>query len=104
MLGIVAILVIYFLINDETVKYKGSIKDLRGLKSFNPELKNLLISDILIRFAEQIPYAFVVLQLKEIEKPSPDLKSRQKKLEILLYNYFNKIIFLVSVRLPEIIL
>jgi len=60
-LGIAAILVIYFLMNDETVKYKGSIKDLRGLKSFNPELKNLLISDILIRFAEQIPYAFVVV-------------------------------------------
>jgi MFS family permease len=31
------------------------------LKSFNPSLKNLLVSDILIRFAEQIPYAFVVV-------------------------------------------
>jgi MFS family permease len=27
----------------------------------NPSLRNLLVSDILIRFAEQIPYAFVVV-------------------------------------------
>jgi len=31
------------------------------LKSFSPELKNLLVSDILIRFCEQIPYAYVVI-------------------------------------------
>ncbi len=31
------------------------------LKSFSPELKNLLLSDILIRFCEQIPYAYVVI-------------------------------------------
>ncbi len=30
-------------------------------KRFSPNLRNLLISDILIRFCEQIPYAFVVL-------------------------------------------
>jgi MFS family permease len=30
-------------------------------KDFNPALRNLLVSDILIRFAEQIPYAFVVV-------------------------------------------
>ena len=31
------------------------------LRSFSPELKNLLLSDILIRFCEQIPYAYVVI-------------------------------------------
>jgi MFS family permease len=31
------------------------------LKSFTPALRNLLVSDILIRFCEQIPYAYVVL-------------------------------------------
>jgi MFS family permease len=31
------------------------------LKSFSPALKNLLLSDILIRFCEQIPYAYVVI-------------------------------------------
>ncbi|MDA2924592.1 MFS transporter [Acidobacteria bacterium AH-259-L09] len=34
---------------------------LRLLRAMTPELRNLLISDILIRFCEQIPYAFVVI-------------------------------------------
>src|SRR2546426_3049830 len=31
------------------------------VKSFNPTLRELLVSDILIRFCERIPYAFVIL-------------------------------------------
>ncbi len=31
------------------------------LESFSPALRNLLVSDILIRFCEQIPYAYVVI-------------------------------------------
>jgi MFS family permease len=31
------------------------------LRSFSPQLKNLFVSDVLIRFCEQIPYAYVVL-------------------------------------------
>ena len=31
------------------------------LKSFNPTLRELLVSDILIRFCERIPFAFVIL-------------------------------------------
>ncbi len=31
------------------------------VKSFSPELRELLVSDILIRFCERIPYAFVIL-------------------------------------------
>ena len=38
---------------------KGNM--LSHLKNINPALRNLLFSDILIRFAEQIPYAFVVI-------------------------------------------
>ncbi|MDO8671589.1 MAG: MFS transporter [Dehalococcoidia bacterium] len=34
---------------------------LRLFKEMGPSLRNLLVSDILIRFCEQIPYAFVVL-------------------------------------------
>jgi len=34
---------------------------LRLLRGFRPELKSLLVADILIRFCEQIPYAYVVL-------------------------------------------
>ncbi|GIX45398.1 MAG: MFS transporter [Candidatus Sumerlaea sp.] len=41
--------------------------DLRGLwKTFRPELKRLLISDILIRFCEQIPYTFVSLWVLDV--------------------------------------
>jgi MFS family permease len=32
-----------------------------GLKLLNASLRNLLVSDILVRFCEQIPYAFVVI-------------------------------------------
>ncbi len=43
---------------------------LRLFRQFRPELKRLLVSDILIRFCEQIPYAFVVLWcMKEIASP-----------------------------------
>jgi MFS family permease len=34
---------------------------LRLLGKMNPELKRLLVSDVLVRFCEQIPYAFVVV-------------------------------------------
>lgn len=38
---------------------------------FSPALKRLLVSDILIRFCEQIPYAFVVLWCVNINNISP---------------------------------
>ena len=61
-LGIVALLAIHFLMEDETVAPRTTrLGDILRLKNFNPSLKNLLVSDILIRFAEQIPYAFVVV-------------------------------------------
>ena len=61
-LVIAALIVMHFLMEDEIVAPKSSrIKDLLRLKNFNPALRNLLVSDILIRFAEQIPYAFVVI-------------------------------------------
>jgi MFS family permease len=44
----------------ETKKRQGGSL-LRSLRFISPPLRNLLVSDILIRFAEQIPYAFVVL-------------------------------------------
>ncbi len=39
----------------------GDLRPWRMLRRFPPELKNLLVADILIRFCEQIPYAYVVL-------------------------------------------
>jgi MFS family permease len=38
-----------------------SISFLGVVKSFNPTLRELLVSDILIRFCERLPYAFVIL-------------------------------------------
>jgi hypothetical protein len=43
---------------------------LKLLRLMNPAMKNLLVSDILIRFCEQIPYAFVVVWcMKAIADP-----------------------------------
>lgn len=40
---------------DATISFVGVVK------SFNPTLRELLVSDILIRFCERLPYAFVIL-------------------------------------------
>jgi MFS family permease len=39
-----------------------------GLALLTPELRRLLVSDILVRFCEQIPYAFVVIWCVSIHK------------------------------------
>lgn len=41
-------------------------------KRFDRRLKNLLVSDILIRFCEQIPYVFVVIWCLDIVNVSPE--------------------------------
>lgn len=60
-LAFIAILVEWFLIPEPTKENKKPIHLRDSLRNINPYLRNLLISDILIRFAEQIPYAFVVV-------------------------------------------
>jgi MFS family permease len=42
-----------------------------GLTLLNPSLRNLLVSDVLVRFCEQIPYAFVVIWCISINKITP---------------------------------
>jgi MFS family permease len=42
----------------------------KGLSLLSPALRSLLVSDILIRFCEQIPYAFVVIWCVSIHKIS----------------------------------
>ena len=42
-----------------------------GLSLLNTPLRNLLVSDILVRFCEQIPYAFVVIWCVSINKITP---------------------------------
>ena len=52
----------YFLEHiEEPEKEKMEKNPFKVLSLMGPELKSLLISDILIRFCEQIPYAFVVI-------------------------------------------
>jgi MFS family permease len=41
--------------------HKAEQNPLRLFREMTPEMKRLLVSDILIRFCEQIPYAFVVI-------------------------------------------
>ena len=50
----------------QATKSQAEKNPFRLLREMNPELRNLLISDILIRFCEQIPYAFVVLWCMEV--------------------------------------
>jgi MFS family permease len=42
-----------------------------GLKLLHPSLRSLLVSDIMVRFCEQIPYAFVVLWCVSINRITP---------------------------------
>lgn len=54
----------------QTPAEKGSVKSY-GLTLLNAPLRNLLVSDILVRFCEQIPYAFVVIWCVSINKITP---------------------------------
>ncbi len=59
-LGIVSLVLQQVMIEDDGKRGKAE-RPSRLWRYMNPSLKNLLVSDILIRFAEQIPYAFVVV-------------------------------------------
>jgi len=63
LLGAVAIVLeVFFIKEDQDAGKKDHAVRLKdSIRFITPDLRNLLISDILIRFAEQIPYAFVVL-------------------------------------------
>lgn len=50
---------------------KNSPKNHFGLSLLGPDLRKLLVSDILVRFCEQIPYAFVVVWCVTIHKITP---------------------------------
>ncbi|MFA4932619.1 MAG: MFS transporter [Caldisericia bacterium] len=63
LLGAVAIVLEVFFIKEDpdAGKKDHAVRLKDSVRFITPDLRNLLISDILIRFAEQIPYAFVVL-------------------------------------------
>jgi MFS family permease len=61
-LGVVGVVCVQLMMKDEKREKKSSSAGLvASLGRISPALRNLLVSDILIRFAEQIPYAFVVV-------------------------------------------
>ncbi|MBN1902651.1 MFS transporter [Candidatus Sumerlaeota bacterium] len=53
----------------KTGKDKASAS--KGFSLISPALRNLLVSDILVRFCEQIPYAFVVIWCVRVNKITP---------------------------------
>jgi MFS family permease len=60
-LGAVAVAFVWFFVDEEEGAKPEPVR-LKGMfRLIGPDLRNLLVSDILIRFAEQIPYAFVVV-------------------------------------------
>ncbi len=61
LLGIVSIVLQQKMIIGDAPKDRAEKRPSRLWRHMSPALRNLLISDILIRFAEQIPYAFVVV-------------------------------------------
>ncbi len=61
MMGIASIAFIWFFMENDIPDKKNGKSVLASFKNLNAPLRNLLVSDILIRFAEQIPYAFVVV-------------------------------------------
>jgi len=61
-MGIVAMILVQRFMDDSTETEKKNESKSRAFPDlFSKSLRNLLVSDILIRFAEQIPYAFVVI-------------------------------------------
>jgi MFS family permease len=60
-LGLVALVLQQRLVEDKKPAFRAESNPLKVLHLMTPPLGNLLISDILVRFAEQIPYAFVVV-------------------------------------------
>jgi MFS family permease len=61
-LGLVALLMQQAMIEEKRErKNQAESNPFKVFKHISPDLRNLLVSDILVRFAEQIPYAFVVV-------------------------------------------
>jgi MFS family permease len=67
-LAFLSLIFIHLFIREEKRNTDLIPNPIDSLKSMPNELKVLLLSDIFIRFAEQIPYAFVVLWVMHIQK------------------------------------
>jgi MFS family permease len=71
-LGAVSLVLQQVLISEgERPQRKAEGNPLRSLSLMSPSLRNLLTSDILVRFCEQIPYAFVVIWAVNVNGITP---------------------------------
>jgi MFS family permease len=70
LLALAAMICVHLLMEDGGERKRPSGSLLRSLRLISPPLRGLLVSDILIRFAEQIPYAFVVLWVVDVNGQS----------------------------------
>jgi MFS family permease len=61
LLAIVSLVLQQAMIEDDQARRTAEKRPSQLWRRMSPALRNLLVSDILIRFAEQIPYAFVVI-------------------------------------------
>jgi MFS family permease len=61
LLGVVSLILQQAMIEDDGRRGKAEKRPTQLWRFMSTDLRNLLVSDILIRFAEQIPYAFVVV-------------------------------------------
>lgn len=63
-LSVLTVLFQWFMVEgeaDSRTRASRGVSFMEVAKSFSPSLRELLVSDILIRFCERIPYAFVIL-------------------------------------------
>ncbi len=65
-LAVVALVVQQLMIEEGQRKTEAESNPLRLARYMTPALRNLLVSDILVRFCEQIPYAFAVVYSMKI--------------------------------------
>ncbi len=71
-MGFIALILVQKYMKDEKAEKEcPETAKLTTRQLFSPALRSLLLSDILIRFAEQIPYAFVVIWVVTTNKISP---------------------------------
>jgi len=65
-LGLIALVVQQVMVQDKKSGAEAQSNPLKLYSLMTPDLRNLLISDILIRYAEQIPYAFAVIWAMDV--------------------------------------
>jgi MFS family permease len=71
LLGLASLFLQQVMIDEDHQRTTAEKHPLRLWGQMHPALKNLLVSDILIRFAEQIPYAFVVVWCIKVNDITP---------------------------------